>query len=69
MLCIDLLFVCLLVFLAIVSVQSYFEKVSEEMELIVNQVKNKESEKVLTDGKIPSVGTCVYRLYLCLSLL
>ncbi|KAG7256477.1 hypothetical protein CRUP_015316 [Coryphaenoides rupestris] len=37
----------------IVNVQptdSYFEKVSEEMELIVHQVKDKDGEKVLTDG-------------------
>lgn len=51
-------FVCL----AVVSVEptyAYYEKVSEEMELIVNQVK--ENEKVMTNGKIPDIGTRVYR--------
>ncbi|KAG7252033.1 hypothetical protein CRUP_018825 [Coryphaenoides rupestris] len=39
----------------IVNVQptdSYFEKVSEEMELIVHQVKDKDGEKVLTDEEV-----------------
>ena len=50
-------FACFLAIVSVAPTDFYFENVSQEMELIVHQVKDQENEKVLTDGKIPYIGT------------